>query len=48
MIKTFLQKFLQNSKEDLRMVRKHSFVDTSDTLKEENGVNYMEKLATKI
>lgn len=43
-----INKFLENSKEDLRMVRKYSLVrlDTPDTLKEKHGVSSMEKLLT--
>lgn len=45
-----INKFLENSKEDLRMVRKHSLVwlDSPDILKEKHGVSSMEKLTTKI
>lgn len=45
-----INKLLENSKEDLRMVRKHSSVwlDSPDVLKEKHGVGSVEKWTAKI
>lgn len=45
-----INKLLENSKEDFRMVRKHSslWLDSPDILKEKHGVSFMEKWTTKI
>lgn len=43
-----VNKFSENSKEDLTMITKHSLVrlDNPATLKEKHGIKYMEKLLT--